>query len=323
MGNASEECCKCKKKLLARKHRGLQCNGSCKLFYCQVCAKLSNESFDTLSSNRDSISWICSNCKGRRKSVICGLDTSQSIPLSTPSGSKQPSAVKLVSKNESVAVLAECKEYITLKIGELKSALEEIRNDNIVLKNLERKFSAMESIAFELEANADLSRRKTLEKNHILKGIPVSPNEDATNIVKDISAKMGLTITLESIVKVVRINKSGSKKFDALLATFADITTKTLLVEKFRQRKDVMLGDVLEQSSDVTAHQNTKVSVRDDLTKLQRDIFIRSKNAQNELNLKFAWMKNGEVFVRKTENSKVHKISNRYDIEKIYELYAI
>lgn len=327
MGNATEECCKCKKKILARKNRGLQCNGTCKLYYCQPCAKISNESFDTLRSDPANLSWICPTCKGRRKSIICGLDTSQSIPSSAPSGSKQHIAGKSSNNNENVTAIAECRDFLTSKIEELNSVLEEIRNDNKVLRNrvdnLERKFTTLESIVYELEANADLSKRKALEKNLILKGIPASPNEDAVKIVKDVSAKMGLNIPNESIVRAVRINnKSGSTKFVALLVSFVDSSTKSSLVDVFRQRQNVMLYDVLEQFRRNSVHQNTRISIRDDLTKLQRDIFIQSKNAQAELNLKFAWMKNGEVFVRKTENSKVHKISSRFDLIKVYELYS-
>jgi hypothetical protein len=56
-----------------------------------------------------------------------------------------------------------------------------------------------------------------------------------------------------------------------------------------------------------------EIFVRDYLTKLQRELFKEAKDAQVDLNLKFVWMKNGDTFVRKSENSRVFKIASQFD----------
>jgi hypothetical protein len=253
-------------------------------------------------------SWVCTACKGGRRSVVGAC---ASPVASTSSTSKQQLVKKPAStKGDATGLALEVsKDFITSKFDEMKNMLEDIKDDNKQLRDrvirLENKFAELESIVHDLEANADITRRKSLENNIIVKGIPATPNENIDEIIHCISLKVGFVLSESSIVKSVRLNRSSSTKFDALLVTFAEHSTKTQFVENFRRKKDIGLSDVLQQYKDHPLFQNTKIFVRDDLTKLQRELFKLAKDAQEDLNLKFVWMKNGDIFARKFESSRV------------------
>jgi hypothetical protein len=93
-------------------------------------------------------SWLCSTCKGGRKSVVGAC---ASPVVTKPSTSKPPPVKKPASVKEDAVSPAEVtKDFITSKFEEMKSFLEDIKIDNKLLRDrvsrLEDKFAELESI---------------------------------------------------------------------------------------------------------------------------------------------------------------------------------
>jgi Baculovirus FP protein len=113
-------------------------------------------------------------------------------------------------------------------------------------------------------------------------------------------------------------NKSTSSKAP-ILVKLSDSRKKGELVSKLRSKKVLMLSEIHE---DFQHDQRTRIFLRDDLTPLQRDLFKEAKNIQEMFKLKFAWMKDGDIFVRKEENAKVYAINNRMDLMKVSDIFS-
>lgn len=53
------------------------------------------------------------------------------------------------------------------------------------------------------------------------------------------------------------------------------------------------------------------------LTKLRRTLFYQTKIATTTKNYKFIWVSNGDILMRKNENSKILKIKSSQDINTL------
>jgi Baculovirus FP protein len=137
----------------------------------------------------------------------------------------------------------------------------------------------------------------------------------------DIAVKLDNPLDESSILSCFRLtnsNKAATSKAP-LLVKFANPATKKALSIKMREKRGLLLSELFE---DLPSDSRAKISLRDDLTPLQRSLYKEAKDMQQLFDLKFAWMKDGVVLVRQTENSKVYQINSKIDIVKVADIFS-
>jgi Baculovirus FP protein len=327
-------CFKCKKRISA-KNPGLQCNGTCKKFYHSMCGGLPDDVFKALSNDLENMSWICKPCKGRRNSVVIRQPVAEEEDDddddgAEPGPSSDPDRTKTTNKKkkEDSAVLEaiqKSQDFLSAKVDNLLEQLSALKEENTGLKervkHLEIKCSSLEYTVYSMERETDTVKREKIASNLLIHGVPYFSNENPTQIVIDIAAKLDHSLGEESILSCSRLtnsNKNNAAKAP-LMVKFADISVKRELVMKLRRKKLLLLSEVYPQCP---GDDRARISLRDDLTPLQRMLFKEAKGLQELFQLRFAWMKDGEIFVRKEENTKVYAINSKCDLIKIANIFS-
>jgi Baculovirus FP protein len=323
-------CSKCKKRISV-KNPGLQCNGSCKKFYHSDCGGLSDDVFKALSSDLENISWICKPCKGKRQSVVIRPpdveddddDDNGEAGASSPERGKSNKK----KKGDSAVLLAiqSSQDFLSAKFDNLMEQFSALKEENAGLterlKHLEMKCVSLENTVYTMEREADSAKREKLAGNLIIHGVPCSSDEVPTQIVLDIATTLGYSLGEESILSCSRLTNSSKQTTSKapLMVKFSNPAMKRELVSRFRKKKILLLSDVY---NNYPRDDRVKISLRDDLTLLQRTLYKEAKNIQQIFQLRFAWMKDGDIFVRKEENTKVYAINSKTDLLKVAGIFS-
>ena len=162
--------------------------------------------------------------------------------------------------------------------------------------------------------NAKLNDLEQYSKNYNIEiqGVPELEGEDTYSIVATIANKLGCTVHPNQIEYSHRIrqNKNSVKKSNmppAIIAKFFSRRVKDAVIEGKKTKRDLVGHDIGFDNS------NAKIYVNDHLTVFNKNLFWLARSARN-VGFKFAWTKNGKVYLRKEENSPVLKIAKPSDI---------
>jgi len=278
------------------------------------------------------MSWICKPCKGKRNSVVIRSpdaeeDDDDDAGEAGPSSPERAQPNNKKKKDDSAVLLAiqNSQDFLSAKFDNLLDQFSALKEENTGLKermkHLEMKCLSLENTVYTMECEADSTKRGKIAGNLIIHGVPCCSNENTTQIVIDIAAKLDYSLGEESILSCSRL--TNSRKIDSakapLMVKFSDQAIKRELVTKLRRKKVLLLSEVY---SNYPNDDRVKISLRDDLTPLQRTLFKEAKNLQQIFQLRFAWMRDGDIFVRKEENSKVYAINSKADLLKIAGIFS-
>lgn len=118
------QCSICKKNLTKHREPGIQCAGTCKLFFHDKCVNLSNEEFESLENEK--LVFICKPCKkNTRKSLIIPKNT-------TPLRNQPKEPVKNHQQNQQSDEI----KKINLDVENIKEVQIEIKNSVKILTEL-------------------------------------------------------------------------------------------------------------------------------------------------------------------------------------------
>lgn len=57
-----------------------------------------------------------------------------------------------------------------------------------------------------------------------------------------------------------------------------------------------------------------KIYINESLTKENKQLLFKTKEKARDASYKYVWSKEGKIFVRKNDNSRVHRIKNEHDL---------
>lgn len=202
------------------------------------------------------------------------------------------------SVDEFKNALKELKSF-KAQLGQLNTANEQLRTENKELRN------SLENSMTRIEELEQYSRLKNLE----IKGVPVSANENVQDVVKKISKTLSVTLETQDVDVCHRIpTKQLGQQHILVQFTTRQKRDAVLHAAKKKRLNTEMIG---------IRGQASPIFVNEHLTLSNKVLLSETIKAKKGKNWKFVWTKNGKVYARKTENSRVIDIRSVSDIEKI------
>ena len=197
------------------------------------------------------------------------------------------------------------------KLNEVLEKLSVISKQNKLLieKNalLEKEISMhkrermeMEKQLFEIITPIEVERR---EKNLEVHGLPEGSDENCTDVVKAMISK----ITPESV------NVSKCFRFGRKETVIGEKRIRPILLE-FDNKKD---RDIVFNSRSNLRKLNDPIYINENLPKHLKILRGKANTRRKEYNYKYLWTKNGNILLRKNEESNVINIKASIDLEKI------
>lgn len=280
--------------------------------------------------------------KGRQKSDVV-VDAADDVGSNDGSQPPTPLSEKLGMHGIQRALDITVKpnfESITASIKVMLSAILEIaksmdfqaRTFDSLLQQSKMQTQAMADIKHELgickNENAALKADNEIMKvkvndleqysknfNIEIQGIPEKVNEDVYEIVTNVAQSLGCNVTANNIERCHRLRKNvqlGKKTGSpaTIVAKFYSRQCKDGIVAAKRGRRELRADDIGFKNC------NNNIFINDHLTSINKNLFWLARNAKT-IGYKFAWTRNGKIFLRKDESSPVLRICKPSDIPAV------
>ena len=231
---------------------------------------------------------------------------------------------QLVQENiklkEKVAESIRSSEFINEKFEELNkkineevlTRLKEISNQNTKL--MEKNHALEQQIQKEREERINLEERlysilnpielEKRNKNLELHGLKEEDNENCYEKVKEVLAK--ITPKPVGITNCYRYGykykKSGERNTRPIFMKFEN-----------KEQRDIAFAS----RSNLRKLEDTRLYLNEDLPPNLRTLRGKANSFKKEKGFKFLWFKNGNLLLRKNEDSKIYNIKKPSDLERI------
>lgn len=141
-----------------------------------------------------------------------------------------------------------------------------------------------------------------LKNNIIIQGVPQKPNENLSEIVTKIGEKLEVQINKNFLAYRVGNTNEDKLASKPIKVIFEEETIKLNMI---KSKKKFEL-----QSKDLGFRENNKIYLNHDLTKTSLELYKAAKEYKKRMNFKFLWISNGNILLRKTDDSKVILVQN-------------
>lgn len=321
-----KKCLKCKKNI-TKKIPGLECSRCDKIIHADpACSKLSNKQLNTLR-NSPGIEWCCEDClknSSRRSSyVIPDEDGDEESETGSFAQLHTIDTRKLVQD-----ISRELKKTFREEIGNLESSLDylseqfatmelSIKNQDTLIKNLENKNQdlinknknlELRMSVLELEVNG--FEQKALATTLEVAGLPEISSCDVDKVLQSVATKLNMNTC--DILSTQCVPGSKSKP-GAILVEMKTKVARRKWIDASRE-KCLTTVQIIPEVSKETA--DKRVFIREALTKHFKTLLYNAK-ARLSKSFQFIWCKDGRIYVRKDEKSKIQYIRSMDDIQLI------
>ncbi|KAI5741901.1 hypothetical protein M8J77_000934 [Diaphorina citri] len=264
----------------------------CKQSVHYQCVPLADSTYSRMSTIRKR-NWKCANCK---------------INSSTPSNTD--------TEDEGL------KEYMAKKFNLLEVALAEQKDEvinalNLKVRELEDKLLKRDAIVAELEDRIDMLENRARNANIEIRNMPETQNEDVTLIVEEIGRTIGILDLKAGDIQVAhRVkNRDGTKGNRPIVAHLSSRFMRNKWLANFK--------DFKKEKGFLTAKNvngslpETRIAIYEHITVKKKLLLKEVREFAREKQIKFVWIKDGLILVRKNEGDKrVIKINTKSELEQ-------
>ncbi|KAF6206258.1 hypothetical protein GE061_017487 [Apolygus lucorum] len=310
------DCAKCSRDLFSPK-KTVKCV-KCESSYHPSCTRLKSvENFRKLRKEARE-RWECDRCKGLEEvssedeDSLDGVKEVASKSESTRSSAAERAICDVNRKLDKLSSVAgdmrELKESVGFMSTQFDTFMEEMSKLKTTVDELHKENNDLKSVVRELQQKVDYLEQDSRNNNVELHGIPETNGESCVDIVKQVSNF--LKVECGSITNAFRvgIKKDRPRKILAVLKSPDD---RENLVRSAKADKSLTARLLYKEWP------NDRVFVNENLTAFRAELFRRAKAKAKDVGMKFVWLKNFVVHVRRAEGDRVRTIRSFDDIDRM------
>lgn len=198
------------------------------------------------------------------------------------------------------------------KIGTLEENIDEANNH---IRFVEEKVTQIGNIQNDIGNDVDWMYKKiqTTEKLQrcktvVITGIEHTREENLVDILNNISVILNVKVTENDIDEIYRIKSSDKRA--RIIVKFTRTLTKQKLMEGIKIKKSLYGKELGIENGD------TQIYLNEYLSQKNHELWKEAKKLRSSNKVKFAWIRDGEVFVRKEEGGDRIHIFNHNILNK-------
>lgn len=295
----------------------LKCKGSCQQNFHFTCVGFIEETFKKLSRDQKN-KWKCWKCKDPISNVesVVDQETGKQTAdiLSAINEIKEDNVSFKKEIMQKFLEFEKSLEYATNLVTETmnsnKKLAEEInciKQQNTALlqenKALKSQISEMKSDIVDLK---QYSRRLNIEVSNL----PEIPNENMTTTVENILKELDVDLK-DKIVTAHRVPTVKKNKIKPIIIQFNSMEAKSNFMKKAKSKH--INANAVYSNLDSTV----PVYFNDHLCAELKQLLYQCKCFKRDNNFKFCWNRNGKIFLRKDEGSRVFCVKSISDLTNV------
>lgn len=324
-----QSCGHCNKITNSRATNIIICDGNCKKCFHIKCAKLGVQEYSEIVNSDDKF-WFCKTCKSartkQRQSLSLLTLTTPITSLTNTPTSDNPPEMRIENNEHTLATLnakmdkiLESNNILKREINHLKIIVEDYKKitDEIIQSNtyLQNENEKLKWKIINVQYNIDTQEQQKLENNIIVSGIEQKDGENTNEIIIEMAKSLNINISNDDIENSQRSNKieNNSGLPPEIMVKFknSDIKVK-IMINKKSKKLNTNMFDI--NKIDVT---HRAFYINEQLVKTRQFIYKKARDARKNDQIKYAWVRNGEIYVRKTDTSKIIKLKDISQLDAI------
>lgn len=302
-----------------RNRPGVQCSG-CRCFYhanaqCSELKKDQSEIFRSMPG----VKWLCQSC---RTTSDNGSDNDRHVQEVRRSSLSRRSIIgnDNVSSGSSIEnelrLLRESVSFCSDKISDFESTLKQF---STALKNIEGLKVEQEKIKTDVIALSNklndleqFSRNKNLE----IHGVPELKNENLLKVFENICAHVNFDVNVDKVDYIHRIQNRNTEHPKPILIRFTSRLVKENMLGAVRVKQHAEFSKNKKPGLWLVGAQKP-IFINENLTSDKKRLYKEARQFAKEKRYKFVWVRNGNIFLRKDETSKIQLVDCPLFLKKL------
>ncbi|XP_055690455.1 uncharacterized protein LOC129793945 isoform X1 [Lutzomyia longipalpis] len=289
-------------------------------------------------------SWSCLNCK--RSSFGQKASAKNSVAARSKSVSDENAAASsaFMHKLSSMAVDLGGLKKAALEMGsslpgapEICGKIDYLISEVKVIKNLiseqEKKIANMQKAQIELESDnvrlrdeirgikvsSEVERQRSLRGNILLCGLPTDVDLDPKSVFKKLCVRLNVqpektaSVGDQQFRRIPVENKSA--KENNLLILNLNMDLRDEIVRKYKELKKEK--KLLKASDLLDSGDGKPIYINEHLSGYFQFLFKLARDMRRNGVIRYVWISEGKLLVRKEEGGKIHQIKHQCDLEKL------
>lgn len=196
------------------------------------------------------------------------------------------------------------------ELSTYKDIAKQLTDDNINLRN---ENDILRSQINNVEYQVESIKQNNINNNILLCGVPESESENLNSICDSLAAALEVNLQPSEIEVSYRKNISGTKSSGLpapIVIRFNNNKTKAAIMAASKSHK--INADKLDASFEMRP-----IYISEQLTRNKQYIFKCARDKKREGKVKFAWSKNGEIYIRQSENSPIIRVKRHQELNDL------
>ncbi|BES92478.1 conserved hypothetical protein [Nesidiocoris tenuis] len=303
------ECAKCSQELTSPK-KTAKCS-VCDSSFHPSCTRIKNlDTYKQMNKDRRS-KWKCDACKAKSaKSVKPAVeedsssesDSNDQVNVAAVLAKLSRQVGALASVPTDVADLKKSVEFMSSQFDVFVADMAKMKSD---VQKLESENQKLKSSVDNLQTKVDYLEQESRRMNIEVHGVPETRNEDCEKIVKDLASFLEVDIDLK------RAFRAGPMKSDR---------SRKILVELKSEESREAIANAAKRNEELVASRFSKswpskrIYINENLTGYRANLLHQTKMFAKQANYKYVWIKNYNVYMRKTEGDRAIKVNKIEDL---------
>jgi hypothetical protein len=317
-------CFACNKNLNYKNFKSLQCSGSCQTYWHKSCANLSNDEYERIITNNKN--WICEGCQQttqsrREESTNNQASSSVNIPIAAEETSTTETVIDKLNlilqhqrkTDETINQMKQMLENYETKIKYLTDENDNLKSAN---QNLHKRLILTEDAINRMN-------QQQLSQNLEICGYDERNDENLLTIVQEIAQIYEVSINNTDIHEIRRkkFNNNPNNGLPApIIVKFYNKQKRDLIMERNRTlklKKNMLQSFNLANNNNEANNGRRFIYINEQLTKTNKFLFKKARDYRRAKKIERAWVRNGTIFYKITENGPLNLINNISDFDDI------
>lgn len=199
-----------------------------------------------------------------------------------------------------------------------RAILDSVIQENIDLRN---EIAILHTKLNHVDHLMDSKDQTGLDCNIVINGVVEEQNEEVPKIVVQIATALKVPIDASDI-RTAHRKMTANAESGLPRSIIVEFKNKSKRDEILELRKTTTLATQCVQLSQTPDKPFRPIYIAEQLTSRKQFIFKMARDIKRANKIKFAWAKNGDIFIRQSERSKIIKIKHIQQLKQLQNEYS-
>ncbi|KAJ8937221.1 hypothetical protein NQ318_005925 [Aromia moschata] len=266
--------------------------------------------------------WKCQICLGSSCSTVSDEDMvndNVSPNISSDRITNFMSDVKsqLESLRKAQDKLVDSVTFCSDKVTDFEASLKQISDNMKIIENLKQSNENLKQQVCKLTSKVNELEQYSRLNNIEIQGVPVKNNENVLNIVENITKFLNVKIDPTQVEYAHRVQSQKRDNTNNVKNIIVRFTSRKLKDEVLSAVKTKRQAIGLTSPGLKIEGVSQRLFLNEHLTSENKLLFKEARDAAKTKKYKYVWVKNCNIYVRKTDDSRVKSIRSLDDVNSI------